>query len=1162
MERASFSQNMNIENFNLHIKKTSAKDTFVATVKDDKRNVLASNKFQYHTDTYILSKLEDSVGRKIAQNSKLIREFGSELFKAVFASEVLGYYKSLSKKAKQIRLKLFFKKQEPELLRLPWEFMFDGTNFLSAYPRISISRVLEGIPSRDRGKIQGKIKILAVISSPLDLKDYQRLQIEREKVLILQAVDRAVAANRIEIDFEDESSLRNIQTRFDEESYHILHYTGHGEYSEKEHKAYLLLEDDSGNSRVVDNETIATLLSGYPSLRLVVLSGCQTAKTSGITAFSDLSTPLLRKGIPAVLSMQYSVSDESAMQLAKKLYTEISQGTPIDLALTKARKELLLNEGVGRVDFATPVLFSDNPDCLAAEEIRPPSEKEGFPIPEAIAYRKNIVLGLEQLGTQFIGRRKELRRVKEDFLSRGMRAVILHGIGGIGKTVTATKVVEKLQDFFAGIYAFDCIAGLRMEEVLLRLNEFLKRNGVDVLDNICTSEEPMEIKIGYLAQVLSQIKLLLIFDNFESLLLEEKNRWEISETDLKKGLKALITQCKDGSRFLFTSRYTFNLTDGRLTNVIDEINLGEFSQPEAIMVMNRFPEIAREEFSTKYEIYQKIGGNPYIINIFARQARVKSAKEVLMDIAEVTREMVEFTLLDKSYQSLCSRAKALIQRASLFKKAMPLAGLEWMMRSNGKSTAISKEINELVHWGLIIKIAEDPEALYQVHTLVKDFIKTKTDVRQWKKWLIKAAGFYENLFQTTRNLWDYLDARELYFDAGEYNKAGDIVWDVTEYLHRWGFIELVKRLNEQTINTASDSVKAAAFYNLGLTHQDQGEYEKAVEKYHQSLNIFEELGDKRAIAATLHQLGIIHQKQGEYEKAVEKYHQSLKIEEELGNKGGIATTLHQLGNIHYLQGDYGMAVEKYHQILNIFEELGDKAGIAQTLHQLGMIYQDQGEYKKAVEKYTQSLKIAEELGDKGGIAATINQLGNIHYLQGEYEKAVEKYHQSLKIREELGDKKGTAGSLHQLGTIHYMQGEYDKAVEKHHQSLKIAEEIGDKGGIAITLHGLGNIHYLQGEYEKAVENYNQSLKIKEELGDKGGIARTTAQLGRIYEAKEKFKEAIKNYMISLSIFEYLNSPEKYKVGALLNKIKNKIGEETFERYTKEIRKDLKGKGHE
>ena len=616
--------------------------------------------------------------------------------------------------------------------------------------------------------------------------------------------------------------------------------------------------------------------------------------------------------------------------------------------------------------------------------------------------KHNISLDLEQLGNQFIGREKELKRVKEGFTLRGMRVIILHGIGGIGKTVTASKIAETLESNFDGIYAFDCSGGLKAENILMQLNEFLKRNGADTFDTIWNAEMPIEKKVHYMGQTLSKIKFLLIFDNFEDLLLEDKNNSEMADLELKKALKMLVNECRDSTRFLFTSRYTFNLTDGRLTNMIDEINLGELSRPEAIMVMDGFPDIARENSHTKVAIYEKTGGHPYTINIFGKHTNQKPVQDVLMDIASVNKEMVESTLLDKAYECLSNTANTLIKQISVFLKPIPLEAVEWMKKDNGQNQDVGSEIEELLHWGLIIKAdSESGHTLYQTHTLVKDFIKTKTEGPERKEWLIKAAGFYEDLVKKTKDLWDHLDARGLYFEAEQYDKAGDIVSEATEYLYRWGSIGLVKKLNEQTIDTASDLVKAQAFHNLGIIYHDQGEYDKAIEKYNQSLKISEESGDKSAITSTIHQLGTIHCAQGKYDKAIEKYNQSLKISEELGDKSVIARTIHQLGTIHYVQEEYGKAIEKYNQSLKISEELGDKSVIASTIHQLGMVHHEQGEHDKAIEECNRSLKISEELENKNGIANTLGLLGKICGAKEDHKGAIRNYAIAFSIFESL-----------------------------------------------------------------------------------------------------------------------------------------------------------------
>lgn len=87
------------------------------------------------------------------------------------------------------------------------------------------------------------------------------------------------------------------------------------------------------------------------------------------------------------------------------------------------------------------------------------------------------------------------------------------------------------------------------------------------------------------------------------------------------------------------------------------------------------------------------------------------------------------------------------------------------------------------------------------------------------------------------------------------------------------------------------------------------------------MKIAAELGDKKGIAYTLHQIGMIHQDQGDYDKAIIKYNESMRITKELGDKLGIATTLAQLGALNRKLKKYEEAVKYFITALAIFEEL-------------------------------------------------------------------------------------------------------------------------------------------------------------------------------------------------------------------------------------------------
>jgi CHAT domain-containing protein len=354
-----------VKNVNLHIEKAPDKTHYIAKLCAEDGKMLAVNNFQYEIDVSILTRLEDSVGKNIAANAELIRKFGSNLFNNVFKGAILARYQSL--RDCRMRLKLVFEKQTPDLLRIPWEFMFDGEDFLSVNPEMTITRMLKGTSGAIKKEVAGKLKTLAVIPAPVDLPEFYRPRAEREHVIIHELMDCPEIADKMDLNFLERSTVANLKQKLNSEEHHILHFTTHGIYSQKEHMCYVLFEDEFGNSKRVDSETMADLLAGHGSLHLVVLSCCHTVLAVGHRVLGELPVSLLSKGIPAVIVMQYSVTDQSAMMLSEQLFSGICRGTPVDRALANARGALLRTGHEGLVDFGSPILYSDHPDALVSK---------------------------------------------------------------------------------------------------------------------------------------------------------------------------------------------------------------------------------------------------------------------------------------------------------------------------------------------------------------------------------------------------------------------------------------------------------------------------------------------------------------------------------------------------------------------------------------------------------------------------------------------------------------------------------------------------------------------------------------------------------------------------------------------------------------------------
>ena len=121
----------------------------------------------------------------------------------------------------------------------------------------------------------------------------------------------------------------------------------------------------------------ANLLADQNVLRLVVLNSCEGARTTLTDPYAGVATTLIRLGVPAVVAMQFEISDDAAVLFAEELYTNlIGRQDPIDAAVAEARKAIYSE--VDKVEWATPVLYVRDPD---AELFRFEVEKAALPPP-------------------------------------------------------------------------------------------------------------------------------------------------------------------------------------------------------------------------------------------------------------------------------------------------------------------------------------------------------------------------------------------------------------------------------------------------------------------------------------------------------------------------------------------------------------------------------------------------------------------------------------------------------------------------------------------------------------------------------------------------------------------------------------------------------------
>lgn len=303
-------------------------------------------------------RLTRRIGPSITEETK---SFGSELLKFLFPDRIWDCLER-SKLAAHDRhrgLRIQIRLSDvPELCDLPWEFLYhDDDGFLALSAQTPITRFLDTRQYNAPLNLQHPLRILAVISSPRDLP---RLNVDLEWGKLDEAVSDLKAKGLVELARLETPRLSRLNRRLGMKNFHILHFVGHGDFNDEKSVGELYFEDEQGRASPVSADQLATALRDHPSVRLVILNACEGARASRTDPFAGSAQTLIRAGIPAVIAMQFEVTDDAAITLASELYTSIAIGDPIDRSLTEARKAIYLDGN--ELEWATPVLYLRTPD--------------------------------------------------------------------------------------------------------------------------------------------------------------------------------------------------------------------------------------------------------------------------------------------------------------------------------------------------------------------------------------------------------------------------------------------------------------------------------------------------------------------------------------------------------------------------------------------------------------------------------------------------------------------------------------------------------------------------------------------------------------------------------------------------------------------------------
>ncbi len=331
---------------------------------------------------------------------------GSLLYESLFQGAADSNFKFQHYRAKEegrkLRVVLEFPRQ-PEgplahLLDLPWEFLHvprgkweDRGFFIASEANLILTRQLSAKkpPPGTNGTVASvsalrkKVRVLLVMAKP-NKEGY----VDKENDVLTYITewkgDKPLSPNSPTVSVEelanpDKACLE--KTIKDEGPWDIVHFLGHGRYTHNSDDLVsggeIALVDKQGEAAWVNDRTFADCFrSGSPEL--VFLQACQGAETHSSTflGFRGVAMRLVSDGVPAVIAMQYSISNVKANAFASAFYKELRKGRLVSEAVQAGRETLGKsdrNNFEGR-EFGSPVLYLQNADmCFANRRPDAPS---------------------------------------------------------------------------------------------------------------------------------------------------------------------------------------------------------------------------------------------------------------------------------------------------------------------------------------------------------------------------------------------------------------------------------------------------------------------------------------------------------------------------------------------------------------------------------------------------------------------------------------------------------------------------------------------------------------------------------------------------------------------------------------------------------------------
>lgn len=973
-----------------------------------------------------------------------LRAWGAQIFQQLFGNGMAAeWYRSAVRNSYK-DLELTVSSDDPAVHAWPWEAIFELNVGHIAY-QCKIDRQLNAIPDPPASIENihgGSLQVLMITSRPYRADvDYCGIA---QRVL-----DVTESYSGVEVKLLRPPTFDALLDELGKNAgkYQIIHFDGHGQFSEQEKQGGLVFEDSFGDPNLVLGRQLSAVLREH-RIQTVVLNACQSGSFGIIPKdpFASVATSLLQAGVRSVLSMSHSVYVKAAQLFLPAFYERLLSEGDVGEAVRAGRQALSTSPerawGFNLDDWLVPTLYQNQPTTLT---ISRSGGQDGFTLKvrskeRVLIGRDNFILALDRA------------------CRRNAALIVLKGLSGVGKTTIATAYLEWVKRTDAGFKKAIFIS--------LKQNSSFDRVIARLFEECCSNEvEPTSADSKY-RTVVDQLKtqrFLVVLDNFDIRSEYSQSNDDLVQQGEEIKFRTFAEDINGGAtKIIVTTRIDVSWLKPSYKLVVQGLQGPDRARLAEEILKNDGLSVL-ELGSGAHMLADFLGGHPLMMRVMLPKLSEHPADSLVKSLKD------SFDALDGDGQL-----------------QVVLKNIEDFLPSNSEPELFLLSLH--VGYAFIDYLV----GICSISTAIRSRAEIKST--------LLALQRFGLVHQLDHQAFEMHPALGAYLQARNFALEKSVIVELRSAFAR-GIAERAAFVSTQQLNIqhvffmyAEGTVRRA----LGIAKED-GAFELfemislALGKYlgwlrnkrHAEAMIDSVVGgaqsrnDVESQMSALFVQGKIAQEGYEYERARGLFKKALGLTPSVDDAWPRLQLLRALGCVERETGNVKGAKAYFSQCLKGAVDSFPPKDLASFYYDIGMLAVERRRIVLAKRWFLRTMQIAEPLDDVHAICSTSVQLAYIAQKQGDLGSAKTFLHKASKLNLLLGDEYGRSVILSDLAAIAVVECDAAGAERLYIESLRLAEKIPDNKGIATMSFRLGDVALMRQDFASAAKWFERCLSCEE-----------------------------------------------------------------------------------